>query len=112
MDEDRVTGAINSAAGKVEGLAGDVTGDAKLRASGTMDDVAGQVQNGYGRAKDTLRGTVDALSDQARTAASSAQQQMGSAGESLGQMVQEQPVAALLTASAVGYLLAFLIHRR
>ena len=107
MDEDRVTGAINAAAGKVQGLAGDVTGDSKMQAEGRLNDLAGQAQNTYGRAKDTLRGTVDAISEQARTAASSAQQQMGTAGDSIGAMVQEQPVAALLTAGAVGYLLAF-----
>jgi len=112
MNEDILSGTASNLGGKVEQAAGSMTGDAKLQGQGKIDEVKGQVQAGFGRAKDNLRSTIDTLSDQARTAASGVQTQAGNAGESIGAMVKEQPIAALLTATAVGYLLAFLIHRR
>ena len=112
MDEDSVGGTARNFGGKVEQAAGDLTGDSKLQAEGMTDQFAGKVQAGLGRARDGIRSTVDSLSDQARTAASGLQDQAGTAGETLTAMVKEQPMAAILTASAVGYLVAFLIHRR
>ena len=91
MDQDRVTGGVKSVAGKAEETIGDLTGDAKTKAGGMIDDTVGQIQSGVGRAKDNLRSTIDNLSEQARSAASGVQDQMGSAGETVGRHGAGQP---------------------
>jgi uncharacterized protein YjbJ (UPF0337 family) len=56
MDKDRIKGSAQQAKGVVKEMAGKVTGDAKLKAEGKSDRVAGKVQNAVGGLKDTLRG--------------------------------------------------------
>ena len=56
MDKDRIEGAGKKAKGAVEEGAGKLTGDAKLKADGKADKIAGSVQNAVGGAKDALRG--------------------------------------------------------
>ena len=56
MDNDRLEGIGKQAVGAVKEAAGKVTGDAKLKAEGKADKLAGKVQNAVGGAKDALRG--------------------------------------------------------
>jgi uncharacterized protein YjbJ (UPF0337 family) len=56
MDKDRVKGSAQQVKGAVKETVGKVTGDAKLRAEGQGDKVAGKVQNAAGGVKDALRG--------------------------------------------------------
>jgi uncharacterized protein YjbJ (UPF0337 family) len=58
MDKDRVKGVAKNLKGKAKEAAGRVTGDAKLKAEGKADQVAGKVQNAVGGVKDKLRDTV------------------------------------------------------
>jgi hypothetical protein len=51
-------------------------------------------------------------SNQATQAATSLYQQGSRAGGFISQYAAEQPMAALLAAGAIGYGLAYLIHRR
>jgi ElaB/YqjD/DUF883 family membrane-anchored ribosome-binding protein len=53
----------------------------------------------------------DAIQGAAREVANQAYQQGSRAGESLSQYVAEQPLTALLVAGAIGYGLAYLVHR-
>jgi uncharacterized protein YjbJ (UPF0337 family) len=55
MDKDRVEGSVKQAAGKVKEVAGKATGDEKLKHDGQADQVAGEVQNAVGGAKDAVR---------------------------------------------------------
>jgi uncharacterized protein YjbJ (UPF0337 family) len=55
MDKDRIEGAANQAKGAIKEAAGKLTGDAKLKAEGAADKVAGKIQNAIGGAKDALR---------------------------------------------------------
>ena len=60
MDENRLTGAAKELGGKVEGKAGELTGDRSIQAEGKLDEVKGAVENLYGRAKDAVRDAADA----------------------------------------------------
>jgi uncharacterized protein YjbJ (UPF0337 family) len=55
MDKDRIEGTGKQAKGAVKEGAGKLTGDAKLKAEGKGEKLAGKVQNAVGGAKDALR---------------------------------------------------------
>ena len=55
MDKDRIEGSANQAKGAIKEAAGNVTGDAKLKAEGAADKAAGKVQNAVGGLKDSLK---------------------------------------------------------
>lgn len=94
MDEDRIKGAATNVGGKVKDAVGSLTGDSKTQAEGKADQASGQLQNAYGSAKDAASEAADTV------------------GSQVDSFMKEQPFAALLTAVGVGYVLAFLIHRR
>ena len=100
MDENRVEGMARTMGGKVEGVAGDLTGDSKLKADGMADKVTGGAQRAYGKAKDTVRdiggdygsGLLDTVEEY---------------GDMLAEKVDERPITAMLIAAGVGLLVAF-----
>lgn len=55
MNKDRVEGAAKQAKGAIKDAAGKITGDAKLRAEGQSDKMAGKIQNAVGGAKDAVK---------------------------------------------------------
>ena len=93
MDEDRIKGAAGNFGGKVKDAVGSLTGDTKTQAEGKMDQATGQLQNAYGSAKDSARDAASTI------------------GSELDSFISDRPVAALLTAVGVGYVLARLMHR-
>jgi uncharacterized protein YjbJ (UPF0337 family) len=99
MDENRVEGMARTIGGKVEGVAGDLTGDQKLKADGVADKVAGKAQRAYGNAKDTVR-------DVAGDYGSGLLDTVEEYGDLLAEKVDERPITALLIAAGVGALLA------
>lgn len=56
MDKDRVKGKGKQAGGSVKKGVGKATGDKRLEDEGRADKGEGKVQEGFGRAKDKLRG--------------------------------------------------------
>ncbi|MGI4796359.1 MAG: CsbD family protein [Janthinobacterium lividum] len=94
MDEDRIKGAATNIGGKVKDAVGGLTGDTKTQAEGKADQAKGRVQNTYGSAKDNVSEVADSL------------------GSQLDTFLKDKPVAALLSAVGVGYVLARLMHRR
>lgn len=86
MDEDQ----INKLGDKMKTVYDDV----QAHAEGTADQASGQVQKAYGSAK------------------RAAKKAAGSAGGEMDSLMSQQPFAALLAAVGVGYVLAYLIHRR
>jgi uncharacterized protein YjbJ (UPF0337 family) len=99
MDENRVEGMARTIGGKVEGVAGDLTGDPKLKADGAADKVTGKAQRLYGSAKDTVR-------DVAGDYGSGLLDTVEEYGDLLAEKVDERPITALLIAAGVGFLLA------
>lgn len=90
MSKNRVEGAFQNVAGKVQDAIGDLTDDARAQALGKARQVAGKVQGAYGKA-----------ADQAQDVA-----------ESVSEGVQRKPLVAVLMAGAVGYVLGRLTQRR
>ena len=65
MNKDQIKGRIEENTGKVKEAAGKLVGNTKLEAEGKVEKVKGQLQAGYGDAKedakDKLKKTIDKL---------------------------------------------------
>ena len=106
MDENRFEGAARKIGGKVESGIGNLTGDTKMQAEGTMDKVAGAAQSAYGQAADTVRNTADRVMSQGGDYGSQVLDQIEDAGDYLAEQVDQRPITAILIAAGVGFLLA------
>jgi uncharacterized protein YjbJ (UPF0337 family) len=104
MDKDRIAGSAKDFAGKVEGAAGDLAGDAQTRATGT-------VQNLYGQAKDAARDATDAAASYAKDAYENSGDTFRDGSQAVAKKVQDNPIGALLIAGGVGFALALLMSR-
>ena len=130
MDPDRIKGAAQDIGGKVQETAGKAFGDQGTQAEGIVRQVAGNAQNLYGQAKDSLGNVASSAQDlygqarnnaggvvgQAQEYASQAYQQASPHAERgtavVRERVGENPLTAVLLAGAIGYLLALAIHGR
>lgn len=56
MEKDRVKGSATNMGGKAKEAAGNLTGDAKLKNEGKMDQGKGKIQNAIGSIKDAIKG--------------------------------------------------------
>lgn len=83
MNQEQLQAAARELGGKIKEGVGTITGDAKTRVQGQMDQAAGQFQNNYGAAMQDLQDFADRLR----------------------QRTIEQPMTALLAAAALGYLI-------
>ena len=101
MDENRMEGGAKEFGGNVKSAVGDLTGDTKTQASGTIDQVVGAAQRTYGKVKDRI----------GSGAGSDMVDQLDEASAFLGDTVAERPLTSLLVAGAVGYVLAMLVRR-
>jgi uncharacterized protein YjbJ (UPF0337 family) len=63
MDQDRVEGAGKQAGGKLKETVGKVTDDESTEAEGKRDQLEGEVQEGWGKAKDAVDDAVDRVRD-------------------------------------------------
>lgn len=59
MDKDRVKGKVNEVAGRSKRQAGEWTGNTRAQVEGGIQELKGQVQNAWGKAKDAARETDD-----------------------------------------------------
>lgn len=106
MDENRFEGAARKIGGKIEGGLGDLTGDSKLQAEGTMDKMAGSAQTMYGQAADTVRNVADRVASSGGDYGSQVLDQVEEAGDYIAEQVDSRPITAVLIAAGVGFLLA------
>jgi len=67
MNEDRIEGTARTVGGKVQEAAGRITGDAKTRVEGEINQAAGRAQNLYGQARDAAADAVEAIEEGAET---------------------------------------------
>ncbi len=111
MDKDRVAGAANDAAGKVESAFGQATGNAAREASGRAREASGTVQNIYGQAKDAARDLSDNAGDYAKDALDAGGKIYRQGNKAVASAVKDQPLGALLIAGAVGFTLAMIMNR-
>jgi ElaB/YqjD/DUF883 family membrane-anchored ribosome-binding protein len=121
MDQQRAQDIASDVAEKAGQAARDAMSQAGATVQSTLDrgksmaqDLARQAseagRQAMGQAGEVIQ-NVAPWADQAKQAASDLYDQGSRAGESLRQYVVQQPLSALLVAGAIGYALAYLIHR-
>ena len=103
MDENRISDQVSRAANDVKN---GVTG-----AAGTLSDLAGQARSAAVEAVNTIQGAAIEIGKHIRDAASETYRQGARAGEYVSRNTAEQPMLALLIAGAIGYGIAYMIHR-
>jgi ElaB/YqjD/DUF883 family membrane-anchored ribosome-binding protein len=74
-------------------------------------DRAQRASTAGAQAVDAVQGAARDVGSQASRAASAVYQQGARAGESVSRYTTEQPLTALLIVAAIGYGIAYLIHR-
>ena len=132
MEQRQGQAPVSDAATKVGDIADDLAGRSKklvqdkmdqakpvLRdlqesAGAAMDKVADLAQNASTagvQAADAIQHVARDVGNQVGQAATSAYQQGARAGESVSRYAAEQPLTALFVAAAIGYGVAYLIHR-
>jgi uncharacterized protein YjbJ (UPF0337 family) len=137
MDDNRITGAARNIEGKIEDAVGALSGDVATQLRGKIDQGVAEFQAAIGKAKEAGATMADAaatfvkqasntgakaasaLQDAAKKASTDATEigervygDARRASQSLARTVEEQPLAALLVAAAIGYGIAYLVHRR
>ena len=124
--------AVSDAAAKIGDTLGDITAKSEkmaqdkieqakpvlreLRetAGAAMDkatDLAHKASTAGAQAVDAIQGAARDVGNQASRAASAVYEQSARAGGSVTRYTTEQPLTALLIAAAIGYGIAYLIHR-
>ena len=87
MDKNRVEGAVREYGGRFQEGVGTVTGDAKTRAEGAMNEAAGTAQQLYGQTADMARQSATTLDSWFRNA------------------IETQPYTTAAVALGIGWLL-------
>ncbi len=87
MDENRIEGTARNMGGKMQEGLGRVTGDAKTRAEGAVNQAVGSAQDLYGQASDTARQTAATFDKWLRDT------------------IENQPYTTALVAVGLGWLL-------
>jgi uncharacterized protein YjbJ (UPF0337 family) len=94
MDENRVAGTVRNVGGKMEEGFGRVTGDSKTQAEGLVNQAAGAAQDLYGQARDGAADAVGAAKDSAATLE-----------QWFRKTIETQPYTSALIAVGLGWLL-------
>jgi uncharacterized protein YjbJ (UPF0337 family) len=87
MDKNRVEGTVREYGGRFQEGVGTVTGDAKTRAEGAMNEATGTAQQLYGQTADMARQSATTLDSWFRNA------------------IETQPYATAAVALGIGWLL-------
>jgi uncharacterized protein YjbJ (UPF0337 family) len=87
MDENRVEGTVREYGGRFQEDVGTITGDAKTRAEGAINEAAGAAQQLYGQSADMARQTATTLDSWFRNA------------------IETQPYTTAVVALGIGWLL-------
>ncbi|WP_248752056.1 CsbD family protein [Pseudomonas sp. MWU15-20650] len=83
MNSEQVKGAVEKVAGKAQGVIGDLAGDEHLQAEGVARQAAGQLQQTYGDALDTV-----------------------------SDFAKHKPLASVAIVAGIGVLVGLLLRRR
>jgi len=94
MDENRVAGTVRNVGGKAEEGFGRVIGDSKTQAEGLVNQAAGAAQNLYGQARDSAADAAGAARDTAATLE-----------QWLRRTIETQPYTTAIIAVGIGWLL-------
>ena len=94
MDENRVAGTVRNVAGKAEEGFGRATGNSKTQAEGLLNQAAGAAQDLYGQARDSAADAAGAAKDTAATLE-----------QWLRRTIETQPYTTAVIAVGIGWLL-------
>jgi uncharacterized protein YjbJ (UPF0337 family) len=94
MDENRVAGTVRNVGGKVEEGFGRVTGDTRTLTEGLVNQAAGAAQDIYGQARDSAADAAGAARDTAATLE-----------KWLRRTIETQPYTTAIIAVGIGWLL-------
>jgi ElaB/YqjD/DUF883 family membrane-anchored ribosome-binding protein len=132
MDQQQSEALMSQAAAKVGDTVGDLAAKSQEMVQGKIDqakpvlrdlqesaaaaidktaDLARKVSTAGVQAVDAIQGAARDVGNQASQAATTVYQQGARAGGSVSRYAAEQPLTALLVAAAIGYGIAYLIHR-
>jgi len=111
MDKDRMAGSAKDVAGKVESTVGNIAGDAKTQAAGSVREATGTAQNLYGQAKDAARDATDAAVSYAKGAYENSGDTFRDGSQAIAKKVQDNPLGSLLVALGIGFATALLMTR-
>jgi hypothetical protein len=103
MDENRISDQVSAATDNVQ--------NGVTSAVGKLSDLAGQARSAAVEAANTIQGAAIETGKQVSDAAAKTYQHGARAGEYVSRNTAEQPLLALLIAGAVGYGIAYMIHR-
>ena len=112
INQDTVEGTLDEFGGRAKSFAGDMTGDTKLQAEGTIDELKGKVQDAYGKARDKVSEWADNAPESVQRARDAATRYASEGADRAKAAVQEQPVAVLAGGIALGFLLGWLVSGR
>ena len=101
MNEDRIEGTARNLGGKVQEAAGRLTGDAKTRVEGGVNQAAGRAQDLYGQARDAASDAVGVLEDGAETIE-----------DAVRDFVEARPYTTAAIALGIGWLIGTMGRRR
>jgi ElaB/YqjD/DUF883 family membrane-anchored ribosome-binding protein len=132
MDQHQVEGAVSDVAAQVRDSVDELTGatgktmqdkidqakpalrDLQKSAGAALDkagDLAQKASIAGAQAVDAVQGVARDVTGHASQTATAVYQQGARAGGSISRYAAEQPLTALLVAGAIGYGIAYLIHR-
>ena len=111
MDSDRISGSAKDMAGRLEGAAGGLAGNAKVQAEGRIREATGAAQNLYGQAKDAAREVRDTAAGYAKDAYENSGDTFRDGSQAIASKVKENPLGSLLVAGGIGFALALLMAR-
>jgi uncharacterized protein YjbJ (UPF0337 family) len=100
MNEDRVAGTVRNLGGKAQEGFGRVTGDTKTQVEGVVNQAVGAAQDLYGQAKDTA---ADAAETVKKTAID--------AEDYVRHFIEKRPYTTALAALCLGWAIAHLQRR-
>ncbi|MFY9835615.1 MAG: CsbD family protein [Xanthobacteraceae bacterium] len=94
MDENRVTGTVRNVGGNVEEGFGRVTGNTRAQTEGLVNQAAGAAQDLYGQARDSVADAAGAAQDTAATLE-----------KWLRRTIETQPYTTAIVCIGIGWLL-------
>jgi uncharacterized protein YjbJ (UPF0337 family) len=104
MNEDRVAGSVRNLAGQVEEGYGRVTGDAKSELAGKLRQAEGTAQEVYGQVKEQVKET-------AASAAEAVSAGVSRADDVLRDAIEHHPYTTAAVALAIGFVIGRLGSR-
>ena len=105
MNEDRFAGTARNLAGRVEQGFGRATGDVKTETEGKIKQATGTAQDVYGQAKDAAGEAYGQAKEAVVDAAKSAQDQVAPLEEFLRNTIESRPYTSVAVALSLGWFI-------